>query len=88
MLALGLGFTIGILSNAPDGLERTLIDGKGGDEEGKIWIEDLPSPWNPPLGNITNEYIMGIIGIVFTFVLMISIFRVITVLKKKKKSSN
>ena len=85
MLALGVGFTIGMLSNDPDGLERTLIDAMGGDEEGEAWIEDLISPWNPPLGNISNEYLVGIIGIISSFVIMIVIFRGITVLKKKKK---
>ncbi len=85
MLALGLGFTIGILSNDPDGLERTLIDGNGGGEEGETLIEDLPSSWNPPLGNIPNEYLVGIIGIISSFVIMVVIFRGIVVLKKKKK---
>lgn len=85
MLALGLGFTVGILSNDPDGLERTLIDANGGGEEGETWIEELLSPWNPPLGNIPNEYITGIIGIISSFVIMIVIFRAIIVLKKKKK---
>ena len=85
MLVLALGFTIGILSNDPDGLERTLIDGNGGGEEGETWVEDLISPWNPPLGNIPNEYLAGIIGIISSFVIMVVIFRGIIVLKKKKK---
>ncbi len=85
MLALGVGFTIGILSNDPDGLERTLIDAMGGGEEGEAWVEDLVSPWNPPLVNISNEYLVGIIGIISSFVIMFVIFRGITVLKKKKK---
>ena len=88
MLALGLGFTVGILSSDPDGLERTLIDAHGGGEEGEAWIEDLLSPWNPPLGNISNEYLVGIIGIISSFVIMIVIFRGIIVLKKKKKLVN
>jgi len=85
MLALGLGFTVGILSNDPDGLERTLIDGSDGGEEGEAWVEDLRSPWNPPLGNISNEYLVGIIGIISSFMIMTVIFRGIIVLKKKKK---
>ena len=85
MLALGFGFTVGILSNDPDGLERALIDAHGGGEEGEAWIEDLLSPWNPPLGNISNDYLAGIIGIISSFMIMIGIFRGVSVLKKKKK---
>ncbi|MHA2009021.1 MAG: hypothetical protein ACXABO_16565 [Promethearchaeota archaeon] len=87
MLTLGLGFRVGILSRDPDGLTRTLIDGNGSGEEGEIWMEDLLSPWSSPLGNINNEYFTGIIGIAFTFVLMLGIFRVITVFNKKKNAS-
>ena len=85
MLALGVGFTIGMLSNDPDGLERTLIDAMGGDEEGEVWIEDLISPWNPPLGNIPSQYLVGIIGIISTFIIMIVLFRGIIIFKKKKR---
>jgi len=84
MLALGLGFTVGILSSDPDGLERALIDANGGGEEGEAWIEDLISPWNPPLGNISNEYLAGIIGIISSFMIMFVIFRGVIVLKRKK----
>ena len=88
MLALSLGFTVGLLSNDPDGLEKTLIDGNGGGEEGETWIEDLPSFWNPPLEFIANDYIIGIIGIAFSFILMIGVFRLRILLKKKTSISS
>ncbi|MFW9878090.1 MAG: energy-coupling factor ABC transporter permease, partial [Candidatus Thorarchaeota archaeon] len=40
LLMIAVGFTIGILSSAPDGLERVLID-----EHGESWVENLASPW-------------------------------------------
>jgi len=83
MLALSLGFVVGVLSSDPDGLERTLIDGNGGGEEGETWIDNLPSLWNPPLEFIANDYVIGTIGIVITFILMFGIFRLRMLLKRK-----
>lgn len=42
ILMIAVGFTIGILSTAPDGLERVLIY-----QNGESWLEDLVSPWEP-----------------------------------------
>ena len=78
MLMIALGFTIGILSENPDGLERVLIDNN--DES---WLENLPSPWIPFLSWIQNEYIAGILGIVISAGLILSVFYLIKYKKKK-----
>ncbi|MHA1147500.1 MAG: hypothetical protein ACTSR8_04580 [Promethearchaeota archaeon] len=83
MVMVAVGFTIGILSDNPDGLERALIDAKS--EE---WVEGLPSPWDPYLGWIENDYIAGIIGILLSVVLIMGIFYLIIFLKQKQKISS
>ncbi len=77
MLVLATGFTIGFLSENPDGLERVLID-----IHGEEWLENLISPWIPILSFITNDYVAGIIGIVLSITLMTGVFYLIS--KKKK----
>jgi len=79
MLVLATGFTIGFLSENPDGLERVLID-----TYGEEWLENLISPWTPILSWITNDYVAGIIGIIFSITLMIGVFYLISYSKKKK----
>lgn len=79
MVLLAVGFTIGILSDDPDGLERALIDTRGED-----WVEDLQSPWDPILGGIENDFIAGIVGILLSVALMIAIFYLIVYVKKRK----
>ena len=79
MVVLAVGFTIGILSDDPDGLERALIDTRGED-----WVEDLQSPWDPILGGIENDFIAGIVGILLSVVLMIAIFYLIIYAKNRK----
>ena len=79
VLVIAIGFTIGFLSEDPDGLERVLIDFH--DEE---WLENLNSPWNPILSWITNEYVAGIIGIVLSIAILMASFYLITRLKKRK----
>ena len=78
MVMLTVGFTIGILSEDPDGLERALIDAKG-----ETWLESLPSPWIPVLGWIESDYLAGLIGIFLSVVFMIAIFSLIAYVKKK-----
>ncbi len=78
MLIIAVGFTIGILSEDPDGLERVIINIKG--EE---WLEGLPSAWDPILGGIESDYIAGIVGIILSVVLMTTVFYLIIYLKKK-----
>jgi cobalt/nickel transport system permease protein len=80
ILMIGVGFTLGILSIAPDGLERVLID-----LYGESWLESLVSPWIPLLSWITNDYGAGIIGTVLTIVVMSSTFYLI--IKHKKSVS-
>ena len=80
MLVLATGFTIGFLSENPDGLERVLID-----VYGEEWLENLSSPWIPILSWITNDYFAGFIGIILSFTLMIGIFYLISYSKKNKK---
>ena len=80
MLLLAVGFTLGILSDDPDGLERSLIDARGED-----WFEGLKSPWDPIFGGIENEFIAGVVGILLSVILMIFIFYLIAYVKKKKE---
>ncbi|MFX1256241.1 MAG: hypothetical protein ACFFAN_00130 [Promethearchaeota archaeon] len=80
MVMLAIGFTIGILSEDPDGLERAVSDAKG--EE---WLESLSSPWQPILGGIENDYIAGIIGVLLSVVLMIAVFTLLLYAKKRKQ---
>ena len=79
MLMIAVGFTIGILSEDPDGLERALINANG--EE---WLESLPSYWDPFLSGIESDYLAGVIGISLSVVFMIAIFYLIAFIKKKK----
>jgi hypothetical protein len=78
MFVLAVGFTIGFLSENPDGLERVLID-----INGEEWLENLISPWVPILSWVTNDYVAGIIGIVLSIAIMTGVFYLITYLKKK-----
>ena len=79
MIIISIGFTIGFLSNNPDGLERVLID-----QYGEDWLDNLASPWTPLLSWITNEYFAGVIGIVLTLGFIMSLFYFIKHAKKKK----
>ncbi|MFX0080484.1 MAG: energy-coupling factor ABC transporter permease [Candidatus Hodarchaeota archaeon] len=76
-LMIAVGFTIGILSSGPDGLERVLID-----QNGESWLDNLVSPWLPIFGWITNDYGAAILGIVISVVLMSSTFYLIIRYKK------
>jgi len=78
MLMIAVGFTIGILSGAPDGLERVLID-----QNGESWLDNLASPWIPLLSWITNDYGAAIIGIVISILIISSTFYLIIRYKKK-----
>ncbi|MFX1379056.1 MAG: energy-coupling factor ABC transporter permease [Promethearchaeota archaeon] len=78
LLMIAIGFTLGFLSNSPDGLERVLID-----LYGESWLENLVSPWIPLLSWITNDYGAAIIGIVLSLIVMSSTFYLITKYKKK-----
>ena len=79
ILMIAVGFTIGILSGAPDGLERVLID-----QNGESWLENLVSPWIPILSWITNDYGAAILGIILSIFVMTSVFYLI--IQKKKKN--
>jgi len=78
LLMIAVGFTIGILSDAPDGLERVLID-----QHGESWLENLVSPWIPLLSWITSDYGAAIVGIVLSVTLMSAVFYLIIRYKKK-----
>ncbi|MFX1502683.1 MAG: energy-coupling factor ABC transporter permease, partial [Promethearchaeota archaeon] len=78
ILSISVGFTIGFLSNAPDGLERVLID-----QNGEEWVKNLMSPWVPLLSWISNDYVAAIIGIILSIVIMISVFYLIVKYKKR-----
>ena len=78
MLMITVGFTIGILSNAPDGLERVLIN-----QNGEEWLENLVSPLVPLLSWITNDYGAAILGIVLSIAIMTSAFYLIVKYKKR-----
>jgi len=79
MLVIAVGFTIGFLSENPDGLERVLID-----YYGEEWLDNLFSPWIPFLSWITNDYVAGILGIVLSIAVLMGSFYLITHLKKRK----
>jgi hypothetical protein len=79
MLAIAIGYTIGFLSDNPDGLERVLIDYYGED-----WLENLASPWIPFLVWLDNEYFAGIVGIILSITAIMSVFYLITRFKKRK----
>ncbi|MFX1497806.1 MAG: hypothetical protein ACFFBH_09785 [Promethearchaeota archaeon] len=83
IVIIAVGFPLGILSQNPDGLERVLIDYKG-----NSWLENLFSPWIPFLAWIENDYLAGIIGIILTTAIIISVFYLITFLKKRKIERN
>ena len=78
IVMIAVGFTIGILSGAPDGLERVLID-----QNGESWLDNLTSPWVPLLNWITSDYGAAILGIAITVLVMVSIFY--TIIHHKKK---
>ncbi|MFW9824591.1 MAG: hypothetical protein ACFFE4_16735 [Candidatus Thorarchaeota archaeon] len=80
MFMISIGFTIGFLSDNPDGLERVLIDHYGED-----WLDNLASPWTPLLSWITNDYFAGIIGVILTLGLIISLFNFLKHSKKQKE---
>ncbi|MFX0059934.1 MAG: energy-coupling factor ABC transporter permease [Candidatus Heimdallarchaeota archaeon] len=78
LLMISVGFTIGFLSNDPDGLERVLID-----QNGESWLDNLVSPWIPLFSWITNDYGAAILGIVASVILMSSAFYLIIRYKKR-----
>ena len=80
MLVISVGFRIGFLSNDPDGLERVLID-----YHGEGWLDNLFSPWIPILSWLNNDYIAGILGIVLSITIMMSVFYLIARFKKRKE---
>ena len=82
MLMIAVGFTIGILSDAPDGLERVLID-----QNSESWLESLVSPWEPIFSWITSDYGAAILGIAVSVILMSSAFYLIIRYKKKNSIS-
>ena len=82
MLMIAVGFTIGVLSDAPDGLERVLID-----QNGESWLDNLVSPWEPLLSWIKSDYGAAIIGIAVSVILMISAFYLIIRFKRKNSIS-
>ena len=79
MSVIAVGFTIGFLSENPDGLERVLID-----YYGEEWLENLFSPWIPFLSWITNDYVAGIVGVVLSITVLMGTFYLITRFKKRK----
>lgn len=83
MLVLATGFTIGFLSDDPDGLERVLID-----IYGEEWLDNLESVWTPILSWISNDYVAGIIGVILSLTLIIGVFYLISYSKKKKLTNS
>ena len=81
MVMIAVGFTIGILSTNPDGLERMLIDANG-----EAWLESLPVFLQPIFGWLENEYVVGILGMALTVTIIVGTFYTIGYIKKKKLS--
>ena len=78
VLMIAVGITIGILSDAPDGLEQVLTN-----KNGELWFESLVSPWIPLFSWITNDYRAAILGIVLSVIVMSSTFYLIIKYKKR-----
>lgn len=75
MIMLSIGFTVGILSEDPDGLERVLED----------WgVAEPEAFWVPFLSFITNDYVAGILGLILSAVIIGGVFYLITNSKKKR----
>lgn len=79
IVMIAVGFTIGILSGDPDGLERMLID--AGIEEPEPFFEAL-------LGWISNEYVAAVLGIVLTLSLVSASYYILVRVKKSRASAN
>ncbi|MFW9821344.1 MAG: hypothetical protein ACFFE4_00320 [Candidatus Thorarchaeota archaeon] len=79
ILMLSIGFTIGFLSDNPDGLERVLID-----QYGEEWLEHFASPLTPLLHWISNDYFIAILGIITTIGVSTSFFYFMKRVRKKK----
>jgi hypothetical protein len=73
-LLIAFGFTIGILSNNPDGLERVLED---------FGSAEFSEFWYPILSWIENEYIAGIVGIVLSAILVGGVFYLLYFFKQQ-----
>ncbi|MFX1479101.1 MAG: energy-coupling factor ABC transporter permease [Promethearchaeota archaeon] len=71
MFMIAVGFTIGILSKSPDGLERVLIDY---DEN---LLGNLQSSWMPLFSWVKDDYSAGILGTVISVVILSSIFYIV-----------
>jgi hypothetical protein len=73
-LLLAFGFTLGIISNNPDGLERVLED---------FGVGELHDFWYPIFAWIENEYIAGILGIVLSMIIIGGVFYLLSFFKHK-----
>jgi len=72
---LSIGFTVGFLSEDPDGLERVLED----------WgVAEPEAFWLPFFSFISNEYVAGLLGLILTTVIIGGVFYLITYSKKKR----
>jgi len=75
MIMLAIGFTVGILSEDPDGLERILED----------WgVSEPEAFWIPFFSFITSDYIAGLLGLLLVAVIIGGVFYLITYSKKKR----
>jgi len=79
MLMIAVGFTIGILSEAPDGLERVLIDY---DEN---LLKNLEYSWIPLFSWVKSDYSAAILGTIISVIIMSSIFYIIIRYKGKNQ---
>ncbi|MFX1274166.1 MAG: hypothetical protein ACFFBP_00790 [Promethearchaeota archaeon] len=75
ILMMTFGYAIGILSGAPDGLERVMND---------IGAEEPVSPFAPLLGFIENDYVIAILGISLIISITVVSFYLIGFIKKKR----
>jgi len=75
IIMLSIGFTVGFLSEDPDGLERVLED----------WgVAEPEAFWLPFFSFISNEYVAGLLGLILTTVIIGGVFYLITYSKKKR----
>ena len=73
LVIMAVGFTIGILSTDPDGLERVLLD---------AGVEEPEAFFTPLLAWIENDFIIAILGIGMTAVIITATYYTLGYIKK------
>ena len=75
LVIMAVGFTVGILSSDPDGLERVLID---------AGVEEPAEIFTPLLAWIENDFIIAILGIGMTAAIITATYYTLGYIKKRR----